>query len=189
MKKLLVFIADGTEEVEVITVVDYLRRAEVEVDLVSVMDKLEVTGAHGVKIVADKHLNEIDSVDYDAVYSPGGLPGAFHIRDSKRVIQIYNEMYEEGKIASAICADPIVLDEAGLLEGKNVTSYPGFKDELKAGNYKEDLVVVDSNVITSRGPATAALIAFELIEQLKGTEVRRKIEEDTLFNLLIDNYK
>ena len=146
MKKLLVFIADGTEEVEVITVVDYLRRAEVEVDLVSVMDKKEITGAHGIKIVADKLLSEIDSKKYDAVYSPGGLPGAYYIRDSKEAIQIYKDMYDDGKIASALCAAPIVLDEAGLLEGKDVTSYPGFDKELKAGNYKEDIVVFDSNV-------------------------------------------
>lgn len=189
MKKLLVFIADGTEEVEVITVVDYLRRAEVEVDLVSVMDKKEITGAHGIKIVADKLLSEIDSKKYDAVYSPGGLPGAYYIRDSKEAIQIYKDMYDDGKIASALCAAPIVLDEAGLLEGKDVTSYPGFDKELKAGNYKEDIVVFDSNVLTGRGPAIAAVLAFEIIEQLVGKEKRAEVEKGTLFNMLIGSYK
>lgn len=189
MKKLLVFIADGTEEVEVVTVVDYLRRAGVTVDLVSVMADLEVTGAHGIKIIADKFVQDVDSKDYDAVYSPGGLPGAYNIRDSKEVIEIYKDMYDDGKITSALCAAPIVLDEAGLLEGKNVTSYPGFEKELKAGNYKEDIVVVDSNVVTGRGPAIAAVLAFELIEQLEGTEKREEVEKGTLFKMLIDNYK
>lgn len=189
MKKLLVFIADGTEEVEVITVVDYLRRAGVRVDLVSVMESLETVGAHGIKITADKKLNEINSKDYDAVYSPGGLPGAYHIRDSKEVIQIYKDMYDDGKIASALCAAPIVLDEAGLLEGKNVTSYPGFKEELKSGNYVEDIVVNDSNVITGRGPAIAALLALELIEQLVGKEARDEVETNTLYGMLMDSQK
>lgn len=189
MKKILVFIADGTEEVEVITVVDYLRRAKVEVDLVSVMADLEVTGAHGVRIVADKFIQDIDSKDYDAVYSPGGLPGAYHIRDSKEVIEIYREMYSDGKITSALCAAPIVLDEAGILEDKNVTSYPGFEKELRSGNYKEDIVVVDSNIITGRGPAIAAVLAFELIEQLCCKDIRKQVEEATLFSMLLKSYK
>lgn len=188
MKKLLVFIADGTEEVEVVTIVDYLRRADVKVDLVSVMDGLEITGAHGIKIAADKHLSEVNAHEYDAVYSPGGLPGAYHIRDSKKVIEIYKDMYNDGKITSALCAAPIVLDEAGILDGKNVTSYPGFNKELKSGNYKEDIVVVDSNVITGRGPAIAAVLAYEMIEQLAGPEAREKIENETLFNMLLDSY-
>ena len=98
-------------------------------------------------------------------------------------------MYDDGKIASALCAAPIVLDEAGLLEGKDVTSYPGFDKELKAGNYKEDIVVFDSNVLTGRGPAIAAVLAFEIIEQLVGKEKRAEVEKGTLFNMLIGSYK
>lgn len=187
MKKVLVFIADGTEEVEVITVVDYLRRAGIGVDVVSVMESNEIIGAHNIKIVADKDINEINGDDYDAVYSPGGIPGAYHIRDSKRAIEIYKEMYNNGKIVSALCAAPIVLDEAGLLDGKKVTSYPGFDEKLKSGEYVEDITVVDDRIITGRGPAIAASLAFELIENLVGKEKRKDVERDTLFTMLIDS--
>lgn len=185
MKKVLVFIADGTEEVEVITVVDYLRRADIEVDLVSVMNEKEINGAHNIKIVADKLINEIKSSDYDAVYAPGGLPGAYHIRDNEKAISIFKEMSEDGKITSALCAAPVVLDKAGLLEGKNFTCYPGFEEEINSGNHKEDITVKDGKVITGRGPAIAASLAFELIEELVGAEKRKEVEEGTLFNLLM----
>lgn len=185
MKKVLVFIADGTEEVEVITVVDYLRRADLEVDLVSVMKEKEITGAHNIKIVADKLIDEVKSSDYDAVYAPGGLPGAYHIRDSKEAISIFKELAEEGKVTSALCAAPIVLDEAGLLEGKDFTCYPGFEGEINSGNHKEEITVKDGKLITGRGPAIAASLAFELIEELLGPDKRKEVEEGTLFNLLM----
>lgn len=185
MKKVLVFIADGTEEVEVITVVDYLRRADIEVDLVSVMKEKEITGAHNIKIVADKLVDEVRSSDYDGVYAPGGLPGAYHIRDNEKVISIFKELAEAGKITSALCAAPIVLDEAGLLGGKDFTCYPGFEIEINSGNHKEDITVKDGRVITGRGPAIAASLAFELIEELLGVEKRKEVEEGTLFNLLM----
>lgn len=187
MKKVLVFIADGTEEVEVITVVDYLRRAEIEVDLVSVMDNLEVTGAHQIKITADKLISEVKEGDYDAVYAPGGLPGAYHIRDNEKTISIIKEMARKDKVTSALCAAPVVLDEAGLLEGKNFTCYPGFEGEINSGNHKEDITVKDGKVITGRGPAIAASLAFELIEELVGLDKRKEVEEGTLFKLLMES--
>ena len=185
MKKVLIFIADGTEEVEVITVVDYLRRAGIQVDLVSVMDNKEVTGAHDIKIIADKLISEVESEDYDAVYAPGGLPGAYHIRDNEKAISIFQEMAKDEKIISALCAAPIVLDEAGLLEGKNFTCYPGFEGNIKTGNHKTDITVKDGKVVTGRGPAIAASLAFELIEGLLGTDKRKEIEDDTLFTMLM----
>lgn len=186
MKKVLIFIADGTEEVEVITVVDYLRRANIEVDLVSVMEKKEITGAHNIKIVADKLIDEVKSQDYDAVYAPGGLPGAYHIRDNKTAISIFQEMAEAQKITSALCAAPIVLDEAGLLKDKDFTCYPGFEKNIGNGNHKEDITVKDGKVLTGRGPAIAASLAFDLIEELVSKEKRVEVEEGTLFALLME---
>lgn len=184
MKKFLVFIADGSEEVEVITVVDYLRRAGIEVDLVSVMEKREIVGAHGIKIEADKLLSDIDSAIYDGVYSPGGLPGAYNIRDREEVLEIYRSLDKDGKIVSALCAAPTVLDRAGLLKDRNFTCYPGFEENIEDGNLLDKNIVVDGNLVTGKGPALAAEISYALIEMLLGTEKRREIEEDTLYNLI-----
>lgn len=189
MKKVLVFIADGTEEVEVVTVVDYLRRAEIQVDLVSVMAEKEITGAHNIKIIADKLVDEVVAADYDAAYAPGGLPGSYHIRDNKAAIKIFRDLAQEGKVTSALCAAPIVLDKAGLLEDKNFTCYPGFEGNIEGGNLKQEIVVKDGKVITGRGPAIAASLAFELIEELLGSEKRKEIEAGTLFTLLMENKK
>lgn len=187
MKKVLVFIADGTEEVEVLTVVDYLRRAEIDVDLVSVMGRKEITGAHDIKIVADKVIEDIDEKGYDAVYSPGGIPGAEHIRDNEKVIEIYKKMNDEEKIVSALCAAPIVLEKAEVIKDKDYTCYPSFEEKIDLGNFKEDIVVKDKNVITGRGPAIAAELAFKLIEELEGKEKREEVEEGTLYKMLLEN--
>lgn len=184
MKKLLVFIADGTEEVEVLTVVDYLRRAEVEVDLVSVGESGKIKGAHDVYIGADMTIDEIKENNYDAIYVPGGMPGAENIKNTEKAISLIKEGFENKKIISALCAAPIVLEEAGVLEGKDFTCYPGFEDEIKSGNYKDQNVVVDENVITGKGPAIAAELAFKLIEALVGKEKSEEVREGTLYNLI-----
>lgn len=184
MKKILVFIADGTEEVEAITVVDYLRRAGIEVDLVSVMKDRQVTGAHDIKIEADYLIDDIDVSSYDGVYSPGGLPGAYNIRDNTRALEIYQEMASGGKIVSALCAGPTVLDKAGLLKDKKFTAYPGFVENINDGTYVDENVVVDQNVITGRGPAIAQEFAFEIIGQLLSEEKKKEIEEDTLYDYI-----
>lgn len=184
MKRVLVFIADGTEEVEAVTVVDYLRRAGIQVDLVSVMEDKEVTGSHDIKLVADYLLEDIDPKDYDAVYSPGGLPGAYNIRDNERVIEIYQEMAGEGKIVSALCAGPTILDEAGLLKGKNFVAFPGFVENIKDGTYVDKNVVVDGNVMTGRGPGLAAEFAYELIGQLTSQDKKDQIMEETLYSYI-----
>lgn len=187
MKKVLVFIADGTEEVEALTVVDYLRRAEIEVDLASVMGVKQIKGAHDIEITADEVVEDVKASEYDAVYSPGGLPGAEYIRGKEEVIKIIKDMNEEGKIVSALCAAPIVLDKAGVLEGKDYTCYPGFEEEIKTGNFKEEIIVKDGNIITGRGPAIAAELAYTLIEELLGEEKRKEIEEGTLYKMLLEN--
>lgn len=179
-KKLLVLIADGTEEVEAVTIIDYLRRAGVEVTVASVMDGLEVTGAHDISLKAQILVEDVNWEDYDGVYSPGGLPGAFHIRDNDKVMEIYKKMYDNGKIVSALCAGPTVLDKAGVLKGRKYSCYPGFEGEIKDGEVQEDPVVRDANVITGRGPAVAHLLAYELIGALVGTGKKLEVEEDTL---------
>lgn len=163
MKKACVLLAEGFEEVEALTISDIIRRADMICDLVSI-DKEFVTSSHGVVIKSDKIFDS--NMEYDLVALPGGMPGAKNLRDDNRVIDFINKHNEEGKLIGAICAAPIVLGKAKLTEGRDITSYPGFENELFNCNYKEDNVVVDKNIITSRGPATAIEFAYKLIEKL-----------------------
>lgn len=149
---------------------------------------MEITGRNNIKIVADKNISDINSKDYDAVYAPGGTEGAYKLRDNKKVIEIFKKMYKDGKIVSAICAAPIILDEADLIQNKNITSYPGIQNEFKSKNfnYKENPVVKDENILTGRGPAISFEMAFEIIEALLGKEKRKEVENKTLYTLLMN---
>lgn len=180
MKKTAVLLADGFEEVEALTVVDIMRRGNVLCDMVSIKD-IEVTGAHNIKVTSDKILDET-IYDYDLIVFPGGMPGATNLQKDKKVIEAVKKFNEEGKLVAAICAAPIVLAEAGIVEGKNITSYPGFEDELKGCNYKEEKVVVDGNIITSRGPATAMEFAYKLLEVL-GNKTYNDLKKGMLYNI------
>ncbi len=184
MKKALVFIADGTEEIEVMTPVDFFRRAGLEVDLVAVKDTRKVRLAHKVYAGADKTIDEVNGENYDAFYIPGGLPGATNIRDNEKVIELIKEADAQGKILAAICAGPIVLEAGGILKDKNFTCYPGFEKEIKSGSFVDDLVVKDGNIFTGKGPAAAAQLSFALIEELLGKDKAEEIKAQTLFNLL-----
>ncbi|MDP4144780.1 MAG: DJ-1/PfpI family protein [Bacillota bacterium] len=188
MKKVLLFLAEGFEEIEALTVVDVLRRASITCDTCSIKDT-EVTGAHGITVKADKLIEDINKADYDVVVLPGGMPGSTNLRDNEKVINIVKEFYSSGKLVSAICAAPIVLAKAGILEDKKVTSYPGFQPELGACSYSEELVVQDGNLLTSRGPATALYFAYKLVENIKGQEEAANLREGMLVNLLENNIK
>lgn len=187
MKKVLLLLAEGFEEVEALTIVDYLRRMDIVVDTVSIGGK-NVQGAHGINIEADKKIEAIDDIkNYDGLVIPGGIPGATNLRDDDRVIKLVKEFNQEQKIIAAICAGPIVLERAGILKGKKVTSYPGFEDELKESVYKEELVVQDGNIITARGPAVAIYFAIKLVENLVGEEKASELRRDILLNMVEDN--
>ena len=174
MKAAVIFM-NGFEEVEGLTVVDMLRRLDITCDIVG--KAYEVTGAHNITIKSDRLLEEIKSEEYNAVIFPGGLPGATNLRDDEKVMTVLKEMNNEGKIVAAICAAPIALERAGVLEGKEFTAYPGVGENIKGGKFREELVVKDGNVITSRGPATSMEFAFIIAEvlgvnadeQIKGT--------------------
>lgn len=180
--KVLLFLADGFEEVEALTVVDYLRRKGIVVDTVSITEDKKVKGAHGVIVISDKLMSEIEEIDfYDGVIIPGGLPGATNLRDSEKVVDIVKRLDENNKLTAAICAGPIVLQKSGIIKDKKITSYPGFEEELKDGNYTEENVVRDGNVITARGPALAVDFAIEIIEYLLGEEKAKELKKDILY--------
>lgn len=189
MKKFLVFLAEGFEEIEALSPVDFLRRVGVDVDTVSITKEKKVLGAHGIPVIADKIIDEINSEEYMGLYIPGGIPGSTNLRDNERVIELVKEFNKAGKILSSICAGPIVLDKAGVIKDKKVTSYPSFEDSLKnIGEYIDDEIVVeDGNIITGRGPAIAAYEAFKLVEIIKGKESLNKLK-DEIQQLKVEKY-
>ncbi|MGM0395625.1 MAG: DJ-1 family glyoxalase III [Bacillota bacterium] len=185
MSKVLVMLAEGFEEVEALTVVDYLRRAAIDAIMVSTGEDIQVTGAHGINVKADIMIPDIkDPLEYRGIFIPGGLPGATNLRDDERVTDLVREMAQAGKMIASICAGPIVLSKAGVIDGKKVTSYPGYVRELVGSIYREDFVVRDGNIITSRGPATAVFLAMEIIRYLQGDEKLRELRKAILLDLV-----
>lgn len=172
MVKVAVLVAPGFEEGETLTIVDIIRRANIECELVGT-DEI-VTGAHDITVKCDVILDAKLSDSYDMVVLPGGRPGADNLRDNESVIKVIKEMDAEGKWVAAMCAAPIALEQAGILENRNYTAYVGYQDIIKVGNFKEDIVVVDKNLVTSRGPATAYEFAYALVDVLGGDSIAVK---------------
>ena len=184
MKSVAVMIADGSEEIEALTVVDVLRRANVKCDIVSV-DGRSIKSSHNIEILSDKVIDN-SIKEYDMIVLPGGLPGAYNLAENKLLIETLKEFsVEKDKYIAAICASPaIVLSKANIEEGKNITSYPGkgFEELLKKATYTENLVEVDGNIITISGPATAMLFAYKLLDILGYNS--KEISNEMLWNLL-----
>lgn len=176
--KVAVLLAEGFETIEALTTVDILRRAGVTCNTIGTKN-LEVTTSHSITIKADKVLNE-EVYDYDVVVLPGGMPGAVNLRDDEKVNELVKKFYDEGKLVAAICAGPITLGKLGIVKGKNATCYPGFEDQLEGCNYKDELIVVDGNIITGRGPAAAIPFAFEILKHVAPDKVEQ-IKEGMLF--------
>ncbi|HHV37985.1 MAG TPA: DJ-1/PfpI family protein [Tepidimicrobium sp.] len=186
--KIAVFLADGFEEIEALTVVDYLRRMDITVDTISIAENEEVRGAHDIVVMADKVISRLGAADtYDGLVIPGGLPGATNLRDNQNVIDMVKKIGEEGKLVAAICAGPIVLERAGLIKDKKVTSYPGFEEELKDSIYKQEPVIRDDNIITAMGPALAGDFAIEIVAYLLGKEKAKELKEDILYSYIYEN--
>lgn len=169
-KKVLVPIADGSEEIEAVSIIDVLRRAGAEVTVASV-DSVQVTASRGVRLVADTLIKDCVGKTYDLVVLPGGMPGAEHLRDSPELTEILKLQKKEGRLYGAICASPsVVFQHHGLLEGRKATSHPNFSDSLNRREAVDMRVVVDGNCVTSRGPGTAIEFALTLVELLFGKE-------------------
>ncbi len=181
--KVIVFLAEGFEEVEALTVVDYLRRMDIQVDMVSISGEIQVKGAHKIQVKADKIFSQLEDLEsYDGLVIPGGLPGATNLRDHEDLIETVKSLNHKGKLIAAICAGPIVLDKAGVLSGRNVTCYPGIEDQLEGINYKVEPVVTDGNIITARGPYYAVHFAIEIVKYLLGEESAEELKGNILLN-------
>lgn len=180
MNKVLVFLADGFEDVEVFTVIDLLRRANIEVDLVSIKG-INVNSGSGINILLDKVINDVKTDEYNLIFLPGG-GGVKALDDNLRVKEIVMEFYEEKKYIAAICAAPLILGKLGLLDNIEFTCYPSFERFAEKGIYKEVGVVHSGNIITGRGIGHVNEFALYLVELLKSKEVRDNVANQTLIS-------
>ena len=179
MKKVIVFLADGTEEIEALAPVDMLRRAGAEVTFAGA-GKRECTCSHGVKITADKTAAECEGENYDMVVLPGGMPGTLNLGADASVEKITKKAFAEGKLVAAICAAPSVLGSYGMLAGKRATCYPGFEEKLTGATLAAEKAVRDGNVITAAGAGAAMDFALMLVVALFGEEASEKLRKAVL---------
>ncbi|MBI5562187.1 MAG: DJ-1/PfpI family protein [Deltaproteobacteria bacterium] len=182
MKKVLMPLAPGFEEVEALTVVDILRRAGAEVVIAGTVEGV-ITGRNGIHVVADAALDKCMDAAFDMVVLPGGAAGTENLKKDERVRRLIQRMNAEGRLVTAICAAPGVLSAAGLTKGKTITSHPSARAGLIAGRISEDRVVTDGNIITSQGPGTAMEFAFRLVEALFGPEKVKEVNNGVLARL------
>ncbi len=175
VKKVLVPIADGIEEIEAVCIIDVLRRAGAEVTVASV-DRLEITASRGVRLVADKLIGVCADETFDLIALPGGMPGAEHLRDSAILTGMLKDQKQSGRLYAAICASPAVaFGTHGLLDDKTATCHPALAKELKCLEAVDSRVVTDGNCITSCGPGTAIEFALELIRLLYGKDTAKAV--------------
>ncbi len=180
MSKVLVPLAKGFEEIEGVTIIDILRRAEIDVTTAGVGKKL-IVGAHNVTVQADAVVADVKSDDFDMIILPGGWDGTYALADDADVQRLLKEFEAKQKKISAICAAPFALNKAGVLS-ENFTCYPSVEEQIRTEGYtSEKKVVVDGNVMTSRGPGTASCFAFEIVRLLKGDELADGLKAGMLF--------
>ncbi|MBQ3635082.1 MAG: DJ-1/PfpI family protein [Bacteroidales bacterium] len=181
MKKAIILLADGFEEVEALGPRDVLRRGGVEVKLISIGEEYFVESSHGVTVVADLLLTE-GVGDFDLLMLPGGMPGSKSLRDSEAVIELVKKAGAEGKVVSAICAAPIALAKAGVLNGRRATCFPGFEAEISAGGatHTGERVTVDGKVITGIGAGAALEFGVALLSSLEGEATAQKVRQQMI---------
>ncbi|RFF29178.1 MULTISPECIES: DJ-1 family glyoxalase III [unclassified Wenzhouxiangella] len=176
MTRVLVPIAEGSEELEAVTMIDLFRRAEFDVTVAGLAAG-PVRASRDTVLVPDAHLEELADQSFDLIALPGGLPGAKRLGDSELLAGLLRRQYDEGRWIAAICAAPQVLARHGLLTGRKATSFPGALDDFDGIERIDEPVVVDGHILTSRGPGTAMDFALELIERCAGREVRDRVEQ------------
>jgi len=171
MSKIVVQMADGFEEIEAISIIDVLRRAEIDVNVVSITGKSEVTGAHSIKIVADQTFEETNFEDFDMIVLPGGMPGALNLKNHKGLQKQILDFHKTGKSLGAICAAPIVFGHLGILKNETATCYPGFEDQLTDAKVTGNKVELSGNIVTGKGAGVAIDFALKIVEMLKGKKL------------------
>jgi len=183
MKKIAVHLAEGFEEIEAVSIIDVLRRAETDVSVVSITEKLEVTGSHGIKIIADQLFNAINYELVDMIILPGGMPGAANLNGHFGLREQILNFHENQKLLGAICAAPMVFGNLGILKNKNATCYPGFENQLHGAVVTGENIEVADNIITAKGAGVAMEFALKIVEILKGKEFANKLAEKMIVNI------
>jgi 4-methyl-5(b-hydroxyethyl)-thiazole monophosphate biosynthesis len=169
----LVPLAEGFEEIEAVTIIDMLRRGNIDVTVAGV-GGMRPTGSHGISIECDAPVEALRQERYDAIVLPGG-PGTRRLRESPEVRDAVMKLAARGSLIAAVCAAPTVLEDCGLLNGKRATSHPDQYPEMKSCTYVEEAVVEDGNIITSRGAGTSIAFAAAIVKRLAGEDVARDI--------------
>jgi 4-methyl-5(b-hydroxyethyl)-thiazole monophosphate biosynthesis len=186
-KNAIVLLAEGFEEVEAVTPIDYLRRAGVAVTIAAIGSNLAVMGARGITVCADTSLHDLVTQEkepaelWDAVIIPGGMPGAVNLAASPETGALITAMAAAGKLVCAICAAPaVVLAPLGVLSGKKFTCYPGLEEKVQGGIWSVETVAIDGSIITSRGAGTAGAFAVAIISKLLGETEGEKVAKAVL---------
>lgn len=185
MNTVYLFFAEGTEEVEALTVVDILRRVGIDTRIVSVTGDRTVAGAHGINVVTDMLAEEVDYSQAAMLVLPGGLPGAYNLAEHKGLEQGILQHHAAGKPLAAICAAPLVYGRLGLLEGKKATCYPGFEGELSGAEYTAAMVEEDGQFITGKGPAAVFEFGYTIAARLIGAEKVAPVRDGMLYSELV----
>ncbi len=172
---ILIPLAPGFEEIEAVTLIDVLRRAELHVVVASLGEEL-VLGSRGVSILADVNLAQVDLDSVDVLCLPGGMGGTLALRDDERILGLVRRLCESGQLVAAICAAPMVLEAAGVTEGRAITAHPGVGDQLGTDDVRPgERVVRSGSLLTSQGPGTTMEFALAIVADLCGLEVAQGI--------------
>lgn len=181
MSRVCIFLADGFEEIEGLTIVDLLRRAGVDTQTVSITEERMVTGSHAIPVLADVCFKDADFTKTELLALPGGMPGTKNLGAYKPLTDLLVQFHKEGKQVAAICAAPSVLGGLGILKGKQAACYPGFEECLEGARVVYDQVVVDGNVTTSRGMGTAIPFALSLVARLVSEEKAAELKKGIIY--------
>lgn len=181
MRKIGIFMANGCEEIEGLTVVDIVRRAGLDITMISISGSREVTSSHNVTFLADAIKNDVDYNEFEGIILPGGMPGTLNLGADETVVQVIRQFARERKLVAAICAAPSILGQEHILEGKNATCHPGFEDKLLGAVWKKEPVVVDGNIITSRGMGTAIDFGLEIVRYFTDEGTVEKLKKDLVY--------
>ena len=181
MSRVCIFFAPGLEEIEGLTVVDLMRRADIPISIVSIGDSLEITGAHGIRITADSRFVDMDFSGTEMLVLPGGAPGTCNLNACEPLKALLRDFYDKGKYIGAICAAPMILGHLGFLKGRKATCYPGFEKDLIGAVHVTDEAVIDGHIITSRGLGTAIEFAASLISLLTDEATAEDIKKSVMY--------
>ena len=175
--KVLVPLAPGFEEIEAVTIIDLLRRAQINVTTAALEDN-PVIGAHNITVAADINIKNAETYNFGCIALPGGMPGSNNLKENSDVISLIKKINKSGGIVSAICAAPIVLGRAGILAGKKAVCFPGFEKELTGAIISNSFIEIDGNILTAKGPGCAISFSLKLIELISGKEISDKVRDN-----------